>query len=149
MGRRMRRRLVGQRDYPIDRRSRQRRDPRRPGLVAGQPCDPLVHEARLPAPDHRLVLAEETGNGVGALAICRQQDDLGARDVPLRAVALPYDRLQSRAIGRPHRYGYSLCASRSVSQNDVARICNWESLGLRHQIGRSVVRVLALFGGPM
>ena len=62
MGRRMRRGLIGQRHHPIDGRGRQRRDARRPGLVAGEPLDPLMHEALLPAPHHCLVLADPAGD---------------------------------------------------------------------------------------
>ena len=68
VGRLMGRRLVGQRPHPIDGRGRPRRKPRRPGLVTGQPCDPFVHAALLPAPDHRLALAERPGDGVSAEA---------------------------------------------------------------------------------
>ena len=91
MGRRMRRRPVGQRHHPIDAGGRQRRDARRPGLVAGQPRHPFLHEALRPAPNHGFVLADRPGDGIGALAIGGQQHDPGAPDVLLRAVAVPYD----------------------------------------------------------
>jgi len=100
MGRGMRRRLVGQRHHPIDRRRRQRRDPRRPRLVAGKPRDPLVHKALLPAPDHGLAFANRPHDRDGAVAIGRQHHDPGAPDVLLRAVAIPDDRLQARPIRR-------------------------------------------------
>jgi hypothetical protein len=80
---------LGQRDDPIDGLGRQRRNPRGPGLVAGQPRDPLVHEALLPAPDHGFALADGLGDGVGALAIRRQQDNPSAPDVLLWTVAIP------------------------------------------------------------
>jgi hypothetical protein len=73
VGRLVRRRLVGQRDDPIDRRGRQRRNARGPGLVAGQPGDPFAHKALLPAPYHCFVLADGAGDGVGALALRRQR----------------------------------------------------------------------------
>src|SRR5439155_19742542 len=57
MGRLMRRRLVGQGNNTIDGRSRQRRDARGPGLAAGEPVDPVMHEALLAAPDHSFALA--------------------------------------------------------------------------------------------
>jgi hypothetical protein len=75
VGRLMGRRLVGQRDDPIDGLGRQRRNTRGPGLVASQPRDPLVHEALLPAPYRGFVLADRLGDGVGAFAIRRQQDN--------------------------------------------------------------------------
>ena len=58
VGRFVGRRLVDQRDDPIDGPGRQRRDARGPGLVAGQPLDPFVHEALLPAPNHGFALAD-------------------------------------------------------------------------------------------
>jgi hypothetical protein len=57
--------------HPIDGLGRQRRKPRRLGLVTGEPCDPFVHEALLPAPDHRLVLADRPGDGVSVDAISK------------------------------------------------------------------------------
>jgi hypothetical protein len=53
----MRRVLIGQRDDTIDRLGRQRRDARGPGLVTGEPVDPSLHEALLPAPYRFLALA--------------------------------------------------------------------------------------------
>ena len=119
MGRRMRRRLVGQRDYPIDPRSRQRRDPRRPSLVAGQPCDPLVHEARLPAPDHRLVLAEETGNGVGALA---------------RAAAVRLGRGTVRGLDHLSQCSVMRFVDRGVEQRPWLRVGQHHRHSSRHQL---------------
>ena len=105
VGRLMRRRLVGQGHHPIDGLGRQRRDPRGAGLVADQPRDPFVHEALLPAPDRGFVLADGAGNGVGAVAIHRQEDDPGAPDVLLRAVAIPDDRVQPHPITGRYRDG--------------------------------------------
>ena len=111
MSRRVRRCLVGQRHHPIHRRRRQGRNARRPGLVAAQPRHPLVHEALLPAPHHRLVLADRAGDRGGALAIAGQQHNPGAPDVLLRTVAIPNDRLQSQPISRGHRYRYPFAHS--------------------------------------
>jgi hypothetical protein len=58
VGRLMGRRLVGQHDDPIDGLGGPRRNARGSGLVAGQPLDPFMHEALLPAPDHGFALAD-------------------------------------------------------------------------------------------
>ena len=50
VGRRMRRGLVGQGNDAIDGLGRQGRDARGPGLVAGEPLDPLMHEATYVSP---------------------------------------------------------------------------------------------------
>jgi hypothetical protein len=50
MGRIMRRLLVGQGNDTINRRGRQGRDAPGPGLLAGEPGDPLMHKAAVPAP---------------------------------------------------------------------------------------------------
>lgn len=50
--------LVGQGNDAIDGLERQSRDARGAGLVAGEPLDPLTHEALLPAPDHGFTLVE-------------------------------------------------------------------------------------------
>jgi len=92
--------LVGQRNDTIDGLGRQRRDARGPRLVAGQPLNPVVHEALLPTPYHRFVLTDGLGDGVGALAIRRQQDDPVAPDMLLRAIAIPHDRVQPDPIVR-------------------------------------------------
>jgi hypothetical protein len=49
---------AGQGNNPIDDRLGQRRDARRPGLAAQQAVDASPHLALLPAPDHRLALAD-------------------------------------------------------------------------------------------
>lgn len=74
MGRFMRRGLVGHRNDMIDRRDRQRRDARGPGLVAGEPRNPSCIKPLLPAPDHGFALADGAHVGSGALAIRRQQN---------------------------------------------------------------------------
>src|SRR5260221_6234788 len=48
---------AGHGDDPIDHRLGKRRNARRPRLVAQQAIDAGLHEAFLPAPDHRLALA--------------------------------------------------------------------------------------------
>jgi hypothetical protein len=108
MGRLMRRGSVGQRHHPIDGLGRQRRDARGPRLVAGQPVNPLMHKAFLPAPNHGLALANGAHDGGGALAIRRQQSNPCAPDVLPRAVAIPDDRLQASPIRRRDLNGYPL-----------------------------------------
>jgi hypothetical protein len=75
MGRLMRRSLVGQGNDAIDGLGRQGRDARGAGLVAGEPLDPLTHEALLPAPDHGFTLADGAHNGSGALAVGGQNSE--------------------------------------------------------------------------
>src|SRR5271156_1350288 len=108
MDRLMRRRLVGQGHDPIDGRGRQGRDARGSGLVAGEPLDPLMHEAFLPAPDHGFALADSARDRGRALAISGQNNDLRPPDVLLRAVAIPDDRLQASPIRRRDIDDYSL-----------------------------------------
>ena len=67
-------------------------------LVAREPVDALAHEALLPAPHHRLGQLRAAHDLVGAAAVGRRQDDLGALDVLLFGVAIPDDGLQPKAI---------------------------------------------------
>src|SRR5271166_1892947 len=108
MGRLMRRLLVGQDNDTIDGRGRQGRDARGPGLVAGEPLDPLLHEALLPAPDHGFALADSARDGGRARAVSGQNNDPRPPDVLLRAVAIPDDRLQASPIRRRDFDDYSL-----------------------------------------
>ena len=69
----------------------QRRDARRPRLVAQQAVDPGQHESLLPAPDRSLghpCLPHDLGRPV---PLGRQQHDPGAPDVLLRTVAVGRD----------------------------------------------------------
>ena len=80
----MRRRLVGQGHNPIDGRGRQGRDARGPGLVAGEPRDPLVHETLLPAPDYGFALAAGvTSTIIPLLPTSRTTGASGCRRYPL------------------------------------------------------------------
>src|SRR5271166_1830515 len=108
MGRLMRRLLVGQDNDTIDGRGRQGRDARGPGLVAGEPLDPHMHEALLPAPDHGFALADSAPDAGRALAVSGQNDDPRPPDVLLRAAAMPDDRLQASPIRRRDFDDYSL-----------------------------------------
>ena len=103
MGRLVRRRLISQGNDAIDGLGRQGRNARRSGLVAGQPLDPLMHKAFLPAPDHGFALADCAGNGGRARTVGSQNNDLRPPDVLLRTVAIPDDRLQASPIRRPRQ----------------------------------------------
>ena len=98
MGRLMRRLLVGQGNDTINRRGRQGRDAPGPGLLAGEPGDPLMHEALLPAPNHGFALANSAHDGGRACAVSGQNNDPRPPDVLLWAVAIPDDRLQAHPI---------------------------------------------------
>ena len=63
------RRLVGQRDHPIDGLGGQRRNARGPGLVAGLPRDPLEHESLLPEPYRGFVLGLRFANLASARGV--------------------------------------------------------------------------------
>jgi hypothetical protein len=75
MGRLMRRLLVGQGNDTIDGLGRQGRDARGPGFVAGEPLDPLMHEAVLPTPDHGFALTDSARDGGSTLAVSGQNND--------------------------------------------------------------------------
>jgi hypothetical protein len=120
MGRLMRRRLVGQRNDTIDGRGRQRRDARGPSFVAGQPPDPLMHEALLPAPDHGFALTDSAGDGGGALAVGRQYHDPRPPDVLLRAVAIANDRVQLNPIFRRDGDGNSFAHHRQSHKTELS-----------------------------
>ena len=80
----------------------QRRNTRRPRLVAQQARDTIGHEALLPAPDRRLAdtrIAHDLGR---AAAVCRQQHDLRSPDVLLRSVSVGHDRVQVDTIRGTH-----------------------------------------------
>src|SRR6516165_8153143 len=99
--------LIGQRNDTIDGLGRQRRNARGPGLVAGEPRDPLMHETLLPAPHNSLALADSAHDGGGAVVVGGQSDDPRPPHVLLRTVAIPDDRLQAHPICRRNRDGNS------------------------------------------
>jgi hypothetical protein len=90
---------TGQGHDPIDDRLGQRRDARRPGLVAQQALDPGLHEALLPAPDHGLALAGLLHDRRRPEAIGGEQHDPAAPGMLLRAIALRCHRCQADAVG--------------------------------------------------
>ena len=80
----------------------ERRNARRPGLVAQQASDTVRHEAFLPAPDNSLA---DTGlpHDLGRAATVRcQQHDLSSLAMLLRAVSVRHDRIQLDTIRRTH-----------------------------------------------
>ena len=80
----------------------QRRDARRTGLVAQQAGNPFHHIPLLPPPDRRLAGIRTSHDLCRATALCRQQHDLGAPDVLLRAVPIRHDRRKLPTISRAH-----------------------------------------------
>ena len=88
----------GQRHHLVDDLLAERRNARRPGLVAQQAVDPFRGEAFLPAPDASLRLARSAHDLNGAKTVRRQQHDLGPPGMLLRDVAVTDDRPQAAAI---------------------------------------------------
>ena len=80
----------------------ERRNARRPRLVAQQARDTIGHEAFLPAPDSRLADAGVAHDLGRAAAVRRQQHDLGPPDMLLRAVPVRHDRVQLATIRGTH-----------------------------------------------
>ena len=76
----------------------QRRDARRPRLVAQETVITFLHEAFLPAPDTGLRFAGPAHDLIGANTVRAQQDDLSPPDMLVRGVAIPRERLQTAAI---------------------------------------------------
>ena len=93
-----RRFLHGLRDHLQARLPRQRRHPRRPGLVAPEPVHTGREIAFLPSPDGGLGCRCTSHNLVGAPAIRRRQDDLGTSYHLLRCVAVGEQRLKLRTV---------------------------------------------------
>src|SRR5829696_3937786 len=83
---------------PTDDLLAERRNARRPGLVAQQAVDPFRGEAFLPAPDASLRLARPAHDLDGAKTVRRQQHDLGPPGMLLSDVAVTDDRPQAAAI---------------------------------------------------
>src|SRR5208282_6125145 len=71
----------------------QRRDPRRPRLVAQETVITFLHEAFLPAPDTSLRLAGPAHDLIGANTVRAEQNDFGSPDMLVRGVAIPCKRL--------------------------------------------------------
>src|SRR5512144_2523138 len=72
----------------------QRRDTRRPRLVAQKPVHTIRHEPLLPAPDARLRLAAPAHDLRRAETVRGREDDLRPPDVLLRAVPVRNNRFQ-------------------------------------------------------
>ena len=82
----------------LDRLGWQRRFARRPRLIAQEPVHAFLHEALLPAPDHRLRKAGAANDLQRSAALGGGQDHPSARSMLLRCVAIPDDQLQAAAI---------------------------------------------------
>jgi hypothetical protein len=84
--------------HPLGNPGRQRWDARWPRLVAQQAVHALLYEAVLPAPDNTPREIHLAHNLCSAAAGGGQQNDAGAPDMFLRAVAICNDRGQPLAI---------------------------------------------------
>ena len=102
MGHLARRIGLRQRNRLLVHRCRQPRDPRRTGLVAQQPVDPLRHETLLPAPHGDLALARLPHDRGRADAVCRHQHDARSPHMFLRAIPIRDDRRQTHTIALTH-----------------------------------------------
>ena len=98
------RRRIGQRqrNHALRHLGTERRDARRPGLVAQQTVHALGHEPLLPAPDAGLGLARPPHDLGGPEAVRGRQDDPGTPHVLLRAVPIRDDRFQTGTV--PNAY---------------------------------------------
>jgi len=86
-------------DYLEARFPWQRRDARRPRLVAPEAVHAFVQETRLPAPNGRLGRVRTPHDLDGATAICRRQHDLGAPDHLAGGVSVGEQCLKLRSVG--------------------------------------------------
>ena len=91
-----------QRNRELVHRRRQPRDPRRTGLVAQQPVDPLRHEALLPALHGDLAFARLPHDRGRADAVCRHQHDARSPHMFLPAIPIRHDRRQAHTIALTH-----------------------------------------------
>jgi hypothetical protein len=80
----------------------ERWDARRPRLVTQQACDPIGHEAFLPAP-HSGFAGPGAAHDLGrAATVRRQQHDFRPPDMLLRAVSVRHDRVKFATICGTH-----------------------------------------------
>ena len=114
------RRLIGQRQrhHALRHLGAERRDARRPGLVAQQTVHPLGHEPRLPAPDARLGLARPPHDLRRPEAVRGRQNDAGPPHVLLRAVPIRDDRLQSGTVRGAYLDADTLAHPPRLAQGD-------------------------------
>jgi hypothetical protein len=100
--RRLARRIAvrGERDNPLGDLRAERRNARRPRLVAQQPVHARLHEPFLPAPDGGLALRRPPYDFVGAVPLGGQKHDPRSPDVLLRAVPIRHHRFQTDPVGR-------------------------------------------------
>jgi hypothetical protein len=89
---------VGQGDDPIEHRLIERRDARRPRLVAHETVDAIGHEPLLPAPDTGLGFADLAHDRIGSETGGGKKHDPRTPDMLLRAVPIPDDRIQSLTV---------------------------------------------------
>src|SRR6201981_1693408 len=85
----------------------QRRDARGACLIVQEAVVTCLHEAFLPAPHTGLRLAGPAHDLIGANTVRAQQDDLSPPDMLVWGVAVPRQRLQTAAVGRPKSDGNS------------------------------------------
>lgn len=98
-----------QRHHPLADLRPERRNARRPRLVAQQPVAAFRGKELLPAPHAGLRLSGPAHDFDCADSVGGQKHDLGAPDMLLRGVATPDQRRQTRAIARRNGEGDS-CA---------------------------------------
>jgi hypothetical protein len=89
---------LGERHDALDDVRSQRRDARRPRLVAQETIISFLHEALLPAPDTGLRFAGPSHDLIGANTVRALQDNLGPPDMLVWGVAIPREHLQTAAI---------------------------------------------------
>ena len=95
-----RRRTCGEVDHLRDHRLGERRLAGRARLVAQQAVHPGLHEAFLPAPDHRFALACLPHDLGRAEAVRRQHDNSSTPNMLLRAISISDDRRKSPVVDR-------------------------------------------------
>jgi hypothetical protein len=75
----------------------ERGDARGTRPIVQKTIDALLHEAFLPAPDAGLGLAGSSPDLVGAASVRGQQHDPGPPDLLVWRIAVPHERLQTKA----------------------------------------------------